>query len=253
MYLFSSTYNKKPEKSKPLLISSSYLQRKKKSLNKMTAILYHSPEYVRPTIPVCLAKYFKGDIECVDIATVPEKFAKDFPLKKCPALIDHDNGVYLTETIAILNYLIKHYDEDPEDITQLTGSSILEESEILRWESFAVTDFVEREAMYLKPLLGHLPFDAKTNEQTKHEFKVVAQIYEDHLNTHQFLVSDHVTLADLASVGSFHFGFTFAFDGKWSQQYPNITRWYKEVTNTPYVVDFFKTQEQARAFPTPPN
>ncbi|CAL9730072.1 hypothetical protein MOUN0_I05930 [Monosporozyma unispora] len=218
----------------------------------MSTILYYSPNYIRPTIPVCLAQYFKSDIQCVDIASDMENFAKDFPLKKCPVLINRETGLYLTEAIAVYNYIIKTFCKDPEEIKKLLGCNVSEQSEVLRWESLSVSDFVNREFMYLAPLLGFIPYDADASSKAKKDFEVAVQIYEDRLKDHQFLVGNHITLADLCASGSFFFGFNFAFDEKWSQQYPNITRWYKEVTKSPYVSGFFSDKKQCKQFPQPP-
>ena len=218
----------------------------------MTTILYYAPRFIRPIVPVCLVKYFKADIQIVDIDDDMENFARDFPLKQCPSLINRETGLYLTETVSIDQYLIKTYCKDPEEVKRLLGSSILEESEVLRWESFSVSDVLNREVGYVGPLTGYMPYDKDAHAQAKEKFDVVLKIFEDHLKKHQFLVSDHVTLADLSVSSSFFFGFNFAFDENWSKQYPNITRWYKEVTKSPYVAEFFKDKEQAKAFPQPP-
>lgn len=218
----------------------------------MSTILYYSPNYIRPTVPVCLAQYFKTDIQCIDIADDMENFTRDFPLHKCPVLINRKTGLYLTETISIYNYIVKTFCKDPEEVKKLLGSTVLEESEILRWESLTVSDLTDREVAYLGPLIGIIPYNADAYATAQKQFEVVAKIFEDQLTNNQFLVSDHVTIADLCAVGSFFFGFTFAFDEKWSQQYPSITRWYKEVTKSPYVAKFFSDKQQAKAFPQPP-
>ncbi|CAL9733491.1 glutathione S-transferase Y-2 [Monosporozyma servazzii] len=218
----------------------------------MSTILYYSPKYIRPIISVCLVQYFKADIQIVDIDTDMENFARDFPLQQCPSLINRETGLYLTETISIQHYLIKTFSKYPEEVKKLLGSTILEEAEILRWDALSVSDFLNREVHYIKPLIGLLPYDADAHLQAKKQLDVVVQIFEDHLKNHQFLVSDHITLADLSVTGSFFFGFNFAYDEKWSQQYPNITRWYKEITKSPYVSNFFNDKQQTNTVPLPP-
>lgn len=218
----------------------------------MSTVLYYSPNYIRPIIPLCLVNYFNANITTVDIATEQEKFSKEFPLKKCPALINKEQGIYLTEAIAINNFIIKTFSKEPNETKTLLGSTTLEESEILRWESLAVSDFLNREIDYIGPLIGMMPYNAVVHEKAKKDFEVVVQIYEDHLKNHNFLVGNHITLADLSSVGCFYFGFAFAFDENWSKQYPNITRWYREVTKSQYVISFFSDKQQAKAFPKPP-
>lgn len=218
----------------------------------MTTILYYSPNYTRPIVPRCLTQYFKTGIKNVDIATDMEAFTEDFPLHQCPGLINRETGLYLTETISIQYYIIKTFCKDPKEVKILLGSTILEEAEILRWGSFSVSDFNNREDDYIKPLIGLKPYDAHAHSTAKKQFEAIVQIFEDHLKNHRFLVSDHITLADLCASSAFFLGFNFAFDEKWSQQYPNITRWYKEVTKSPYVSSFFGDKQQAKSFPPPP-
>ncbi|CAL9735137.1 glutathione S-transferase Y-2 [Monosporozyma servazzii] len=218
----------------------------------MTTTLYYHPIYIRPIVAMCLAEYFKADIQNVDINTVMGEFTKDFPLHQCPSLINKETGLYLTETISIQHYIIKAFCKDPEEVKKLLGSTILEQSEILRWDAFSVSDFLNREVNYVEPLIGMMPYDADTHPKAKEQFDVAVQIFEDHLKNHQFLVGDHVTLADLSGVSSFFLGFNYAFDENWSHQYPSITRWYKEVTKSPYVSNFFEGKEQAKTFPQPP-
>lgn len=218
----------------------------------MSTILYYSPNFIRPIIPMCLAQYFKTNIQCIDIATDMENFARDFPLQKCPVLINRETGLYLTETISINNYIVKTFCKDPQEVKKLLGSSVLEESKILRWESLSVSDLVVREFNYLAPLLGLIPYNAEAHLEAKSQLDVVVQIFEEELKNNQFLVGNHITLADLSASGSFFFGFNFGFDEKWSQRYPSITRWYKEVTKSQYVSGFFSDKQQAKAVPQPP-
>ena len=146
------------------IVSTPYINKKPKpNLSNMSTVLYYSPNFIRPIIPVCLAQYFKTDIECVDIATDMENFTNDFPLHKCPTLINRETGLYLTEAISIYNYIVKTFCNDPEEVKKLLGSTVLEESEILRWESLSVSDFVDREFNYLGPLIGFLPYNADAN------------------------------------------------------------------------------------------
>ncbi|CAL9735134.1 glutathione S-transferase Y-2 [Monosporozyma servazzii] len=218
----------------------------------MSTILYYSPKYIRPIIPVCLVQYFNADIQIVDIDDDMENFARDFPLQQCPSLINRETGLYLTETVSIHQYLIKTFCKNPEEVKKLLGSTILEESEVLRWDAFSVSDFLNREVNYIKPLIGMMPYNADAHATAKKQLDVVVKIFEDHLKSHQFLVSDHITLADLSVTSSFFFGFNFAYDENWSQQYPNITRWYKEIIKSPYVAKFFSDKQQTKTVPQPP-
>lgn len=43
-----------------------------------------------------------------------------------------------------------------------------------------------------------MPYEADAHLWAKKQLDVVAQIFEDHLKNHQFMVSDRITLADVS-------------------------------------------------------
>lgn len=199
---------------------------------------------IRPIVPLSLSRYFKLDIECKDISKEEGNFSKIFPLKLTPTLYDETSGWRLTEAIAINNFLIKTASEQPDSNFKsdtLLGWCIKSESEILRWESMAVSDFLNCEIDVIAPNIGLRPPDEKKQDIAVARLSKILDIYETQLHMNKgFLVGDHVTLADLVTASCFYFGFKFYFDSEWRKDYPNIVNWYNQTVKTPYFNDFFK-------------
>ncbi|CCK70567.1 uncharacterized protein KNAG_0E03080 [Huiozyma naganishii CBS 8797] len=214
--------------------------------------LFYSPNYIRPIIPCQLAQYFKLNYECVDVTNGDHTFICDFPQKLAPALETPD-GFKLSEAIAINNYIIKSSKNDAE-IKKLLGTGDHKlESQILMWESLAVSDFLNSEIAYIGPYIGLGKYDAEAAPELKKKLCVILHIYEKQLSENRFLCGgDHVTLADLQTAGCFFLGFNFFFDEAWRTEYRHITKWYKEVTATPYVSAFFKDKKFVDVTPQPP-
>lgn len=210
----------------------------------MGLILYYAPNMIRPIVPLSLSRYLKLDIECRDISKEEDNFSKLFPLKLTPTLYDETSGWRLTEAIAINNFLIKTASEQPGSNFKsdtLLGWCIKSESEILRWESMAVSDFLNCEIDVIAPNIGLRPPDEEKQGIAVVRLNKMLDIYETQLHMNKgFLAGDHVTLADLVTASCFYFGFKFYFDSEWGKGYPNIVNWYNQTVKTPYFNDFFK-------------
>lgn len=213
----------------------------------MTLIFYYSSNVIRPIVPFSLIHFFKLNIKCVDISKQEDNFSSLFPLKLTPALFDDSNGWKLTEAIAINNYLIKIgcKQNDPSFKKEtLLGWCIKSESEILRWESMAVSDFLNGEVDVIGPNIGLRPYNKEKQGIATEKLNIMLDIYETQLHINKgFLVGDHITLADLVTASCFYFGFRFYYDSEWRKNYPNIVTWYQNVTKSSYFNDFFKDKE----------
>lgn len=202
-------------------------------------ILYTSKKFVRPIAPACLAKYYKLDINVVEIDDDKAKFSQEFPLQRVPAYIE-PGGFKLTEAVAITTFLVKST-KNQDEIDKLVGpnSDIKLQADILRWQSFSVSDFVVKAVQYVGPYLKMRPFNDEEVFAAKKELEVILDIYEQQLTEKKYLATDHITLADLISVSCFHFGFRTMFGVEFREKYPNIAEWYNDVTKSAYLDSFF--------------
>lgn len=59
------------------------------------------------------------------------------------------------------------------------------------------------------------------------------KILEQHFLIHDFLVGEHITVADLYTASQMARGFQYALDETWRAENPNTTRWYKTIVHQP--------------------
>lgn len=136
------------------------------------------------------------DFEAITINLVKSEhtqpdFLKVNPAGKLPALVDGD--FVLTESVAIVLYLAQKYPDKhllPEDLKQ--------RAELDRWMLFTVTELEQplwRIARHtsIYPQAQRLPADVSIASR---EFKEMAAVLEAHMQGRQFIVGDHVSVAD---------------------------------------------------------
>jgi glutathione S-transferase len=119
------------------------------------------------------------------------EFLKLNPTGKIPVLVD--GQLVLTESVAIVKYLAEKYPD-----RGLLPISILDRAEVDRWLLFTATELeqplwrITRHSS-LYPVNERIPADVPLASR---EFKEMAAIGEQHLQHRQFVVGDHVTVAD---------------------------------------------------------
>lgn len=118
-------------------------------------------------------------------------FLKMNPAGKVPVLVDGD--LVLTESVAIVKYLAEKYRD-----RGLTPSNPLERAELDRWLLFTATELEQplwriTRHTNLYPEKDRLPGDVAL---ASGEFKAMAQIVERHMQGREFVVGDHVSVAD---------------------------------------------------------
>jgi glutathione S-transferase len=119
------------------------------------------------------------------------EFLKINPAGKVPVLIDGD--LVLCESVAIVKYLAEKYPD-----RGLLPTSLRDRAEVDRWLLFTATELeqplwrISRHS-FLYPVSDRIPADVPLASR---EFKEMATIAERHLQDRQFVVGDHVTVAD---------------------------------------------------------
>ncbi len=119
------------------------------------------------------------------------EFLKINPAGKLPALVDGD--FVLTESIAAALYLAEKYPEKG-----LMPKDLRERAQVYRWLLFTTTELEQplwRIARHsnIYPKDKRLPAEV---ELARADFAPMAQVVEDHMRGREFLVGDHVTVAD---------------------------------------------------------
>src|SRR5215469_678656 len=113
------------------------------------------------------------------------------PAGKVPVLVDGD--IIIPESAAIVLYLADKYREK-----WLLPSGIQERAETYRWMMFAATELEQplwriTKHTHLYPEEKRLPADITLAQG---EFRAMATVLDRHLEGRQFIVGDHITVAD---------------------------------------------------------
>ena len=165
--------------------------------------LYYFPT-PNPRKPCAVAKYLKSPVDFVHVdlrkgeQKAPEFLAVN-PNGKVPALADGD--VNLWEAHAIMAYLALKAESD------LWPSDPRAQIEVVKWLNWETAHFSRHAGRllfnnYIKPTFGiGEPDPAEITEATEF-FEQFAGVLDSHLQGRDFILGDHLTIADFA-VGSF--------------------------------------------------
>lgn len=161
------------------------------------------------------------DLDMANGAHKTPEYLKISPLGQVPGI--DDNGVFLTDSNAILIYLVNKYG----DSEKWYPSDALQAAHVQRWLSIAAGEIAYGPcAVRLVKVFGAKMDWNVAAEITTKVFKVM----EDTFASQTFLIGDQITLADIAA-------YTYTAhveEGAVSlKPYPNIRRWIKEVENQP--------------------
>lgn len=131
----------------------------------------------------------------------------------------------LTQSGVILDYLVS-------TLGRFGWDSEEERREILRWMLFDNHKFTSYIATY-RFLLNFAPKPAAPEvlEFFKGRVKVAAKVLASHLADRQFVVGDHLTIADLSLAGYVYYADEYGID--WAADYPPIHAWAERIKAMP--------------------
>ncbi|AET38899.1 translation elongation factor EF1B gamma Ecym_3413 [Eremothecium cymbalariae DBVPG len=186
----------------------------------------------RSVLPIAIIKSLGLDVKIVE-ADSDETFAKSFPLKKVPAFIG-SKGQKLHEVIAITRYLI-NLAGDEKAKKDLLGADIHEEAQVMKWESFANSDFCDAIVRRMKFETGAIPYNKKSSEEAAALIDTITSIYEERLKNYTYVATEKVTTADILSAMMFFLGFVTTLGSQWRSEHPIIMRWFNSVVDSKYL------------------
>lgn len=132
---------------------------------------------------------FKFDLEFVDLKTKKTKSGVDFlsinPNGYVPVL-ERDDGVRMTETAVILQYLADH-----TDVKMIPKCGSVERYEVLKWLNFISSEMHKGFGPLFRP---DTPEEYKTI--VKENLKKKFSFFNEHFAKQQFVYSDHFSVAD---------------------------------------------------------
>ena len=147
------------------------------------------------------------------------EFKKISPFSKIPVIVDHQNGINVFESGAILMYL-----------GEKSGKFYKKENRT------TINQWLMGQMAYVGPMLGqHHQFHhynpGKSEFGEKRYFKIAKQIYQDlndRLSQEKFLAGKEYTIADIAT-------FPWIARHEWHdiglKKFINLKRWYEEISS----------------------
>ncbi len=182
-------------------------------------------------------------VHSIDI-TKDEQFAADFlaiaPNNRIPAIVDHDTGVKMMESGAIMQYL-----------AEKTGQFLSSDNDI-RWKTI---EWLNWQMGGLGPMAGQTHHFVKYNagksqyaeERYQNETKRLYIVLEKRLEGREY-IADSYSIADMAC---WPWISRFEWQGIDLSEYKNLTRWYKSIAARPAVQRGYQVPKFTTEIPMP--
>lgn len=137
---------------------------------------------------------------------------------------------------------------------KLTGKNATENALVLKWMSFANLEVLPALAKTFLPLVGRAPYNKKQVEEGYAALKPLEAVLETRLLEFTYLVGERLSVADLFTAALLVRGFENLYGAEWRKAHPGVTRWFKTVISSKYLVEFlgkFEFREKPVEFVPP--
>ena len=200
--------------------------------------LYRNPKSghchrVELMLALLVIPYKTIDLDMKNGAHKAPEYLRISPLGQVPAI--EDNGVALSDSNAILTYLVERY----SDATVWRGADPLEKAEVQRWLSIAAGEIASGPCAARLVTLFGADLD---HEAAKAKAHALFAVMEMHLAGRDWLASTHPTIADIA-------GYSYiahAPEGGVSlSPYPSIRAWLARIEALPGFVGMARSPDLA--------
>ncbi len=199
----------------------------KKKMSQGKLFIYNTP---RAAPSKAIIEHFKLDFQVLED---PNELKAKFPRHRIPSLL-LKNGTQITESIAIVNYLVNQIDDEKVK-ADLLGKNELEKAQVLQWLSMTTVDlFNHLGALYLTSIKKF----AYTKPSVDYHFSLineVADFMEQRLTHYTYLVDERATLADVYAYYMCVLAFGLIFGPEFPKAHPALTRWYKTMMDHPII------------------
>lgn len=151
------------------------------------------------------------------------------PTGKTP-MLETPNG-NLIESAAIARYIASQGEGN------LAGANPWETAQINQWVDYSHTNLLPHVYPVYRAVFGHgEPVDADIFNNSIKEIKEIIKVLNTHLQGKTHLVSDRVTVADVAIAVQLNLFFQTVLDGGFRKAMPNVTAWIESFDKLPEVV-----------------
>ena len=170
-------------------------------------------------------------------------FLKISPNNKIPAIVDRENDNYsLFESGAILMYLA---DKSGMLINKSNSDEYFRTIEWVMWQMGGVGPMFGQVHHFVKYNKGKSNY---AEERYSKEAKRLYKVMDDRLGKHQYISGNKYSIADISI-----WPWTARFD--WQEidinNYPNVSRWYKEMVDRPAVQKGWQVPQNDQVIPMP--
>jgi GST-like protein len=173
-----------------------------------------------------------------------EQFKPEFlrisPNNKIPAIVDHDPGISLMESGAILMYLA-----DKAGALRGSGKNGWQTVEWLMMQMGSVGPMLGQVHHFLKFNRGKSEYAEKRYGD---EAKRIYGVLNKRLGDAEYLAEDY----SIADIATWPWIARFEWQGIDFAQYPNLKRWYLEIARRPAVQRGYQVPKDVGAIPLPP-
>ena len=169
-----------------------------------------------------------------------DAFLEISPNNKIPAIVDHDNGMKLMESGAILIYLA----DKTGKLLPASGTGRYRALEWLMWQMGGPGPMFGQLHYYHKFNKGTVP---QAEERFMKETRRLYSVLDKRLSGRQFVADDY-TVADIAI---WPWVSRFEWQSVKLQDYPNVLRWYVAIAKRPAVQRGYKIPSDTGDVPLP--
>jgi len=168
------------------------------------------------------AQYAGVNIDVVDAAS--KEFKALSPIGKTPVLSTPNGPIF--ESNAILRYIARLRAD-----SGLYGDSFQDAALVDQWVDFSLNELEPVRHIWLLPVQGILQFNGKAYVESKKELGDALAVLDNHLLHHTWLVTNHVTIADIAIAAALIEPYRDLFDNNFRKGFLSVNRWFQTIVN----------------------
>jgi elongation factor 1-gamma len=175
----------------------------------------------------------------------PEFLAKS-PMGKVPVLETPSGAIF--ESNAIARY-IAGFRADKG----LLGDNYYDSALVAQWVDFSANEVENPRAVFVYPPQNIMKFNQHVHDAAVEDMNTCLSVLNNHLLKNQFMVGNHVTLADITLVCALNELYQKYFSPSLMAKFGNVTRWFNLCINQPEFIQVLGkvVLNKVEAAPTP--
>lgn len=188
----------------------------------MSLKLYGVKDSARIQRALITAQYVGAKIECPKFHPGKDDQTKEFllksPLGRTPVL-ECPKGCLVGS-----NTIVRYLGRQRMD-TGLYGDDFFERAEVDMWIEMCQNELEVPLAAWVYPALGLCPPNEEASKRAQVDVKKILEFVDAHLKSKTFLVSEHVTIADITLSMTLADAYKAVFTKDYVKDFPNVNRW----------------------------